>query len=166
MTRYNQSGQLTQTIEHDTIGLRLYSRPCFITESNNGDVVVSDSLSASGAVVVTDRNGRHRLSYTGLPPGSVLEPRGICTDSSLYILVCDVRTKAVHMLDSNGRFLSFLRKESEDMGKPNCLNYDINTHHIWVGRENNKFFYLLLYNTTGHSIRYERLMYCLFQYML
>lgn len=101
-----QPERTTDTIEHDTIGLRLYSRPCFITESNNGDVVVSDSLSASGAVVVTDRNGRHCLSYTGHPPGSVLEPHGICTDSSLYILVCDVRTKAVQMLDSNGRFLS------------------------------------------------------------
>nr|XP_034309445.1 uncharacterized protein LOC117683739 [Crassostrea gigas] len=87
VTRYNQSGQLTQTIQHDNKGQGLYRQPLYITENNNGDVVVSDSIDYwSGAVVVTERGGRHRFSYTGHPSGSGLRPRGICTDALSHIL--------------------------------------------------------------------------------
>lgn len=51
ITRYNQIGHLTQSIQHNT-GVEIYSKPIYITENNNGDVVVSDS-GLSGAVVVT-----------------------------------------------------------------------------------------------------------------
>lgn len=44
VTRYNNCGQLTQTIP-DCIGLKLYISPNFITENNNGDIVVSDFAS-------------------------------------------------------------------------------------------------------------------------
>lgn len=60
VTRYNPSGQLTQTIQHDNTGIDLYSIPNYITENTNGDVVVSDLLSA---VIVTEREGRHRFTY-------------------------------------------------------------------------------------------------------
>uniref|UniRef100_K1QSB8 Uncharacterized protein n=1 Tax=Magallana gigas TaxID=29159 RepID=K1QSB8_MAGGI len=57
--------------------------PNYITENNNGDIAVSDY----DAVVVTEREGRHRFSYTGHPAESVLRPRGICTDALSHILV-------------------------------------------------------------------------------
>lgn len=53
--RYNQTGLLTQTIEHDNTGLELYKDVISITENTNGDVVVSDFDLFSGAVVVTER---------------------------------------------------------------------------------------------------------------
>nr|XP_034309359.1 uncharacterized protein LOC117683694 [Crassostrea gigas] len=136
VTRYNQSGQLTQTIKHDdNTGRGLYSEPHYITENNNGDVVVSDHR----AVVVTERGGRHRFSYTGPPSGSRLEPRGICTDALSHILVCDDKTKTVQMLDKDGQFLSHLLTESQEMGGLRSLSYDVNTHRLWVGSvENNK----------------------------
>lgn len=65
--RYNQSGQLVQTIPHDNTGLELYNKLNYITENNNMDIVVADS----GAVVVTDHEGTHRYSYTGHLSGSV-----------------------------------------------------------------------------------------------
>eukprot|EP00105_Crassostrea_gigas_P036793 XP_019920941.1 PREDICTED: tripartite motif-containing protein 2-like [Crassostrea gigas] len=133
VTRYNQSGQLTQTIHHDNTGMGLYSRPNYITENNNGDVVVSDSFSA---VVVTERGGRHRFSYTGHLSGSGLEPRGICTDPLSHILVCDVTT--VQMIDRDGQFLSHLLTESQEIGAPWGLSYDVNTHRLWVGSWDNK----------------------------
>eukprot|EP00105_Crassostrea_gigas_P040757 XP_019924905.1 PREDICTED: uncharacterized protein LOC105333353 [Crassostrea gigas] len=138
VTRYNQSGQLTQTIQHDNTRrrMRMYSKPNYITENNNGDVVVSDSYSA---VVVTERGGRHRFSYTGPPSGSGLVPRGICTDALSHILVCDGETKTVQMLDKDGQFLSHLLTKSQEMGEPRSLSYDVNTHRLWVGsRYNNK----------------------------
>uniref|UniRef100_K1QZC9 Uncharacterized protein n=1 Tax=Magallana gigas TaxID=29159 RepID=K1QZC9_MAGGI len=82
--RYNKSGQLTQTIQYENTELELYRQPNYVTENNNGDVVVSDYESA---VVVTDRGGRRRFSYTGHPPGSNLGPLGICTDAMSHILM-------------------------------------------------------------------------------
>nr|XP_034308421.1 uncharacterized protein LOC105332837 [Crassostrea gigas]XP_034308422.1 uncharacterized protein LOC105332837 [Crassostrea gigas]XP_034308423.1 uncharacterized protein LOC105332837 [Crassostrea gigas]XP_034308424.1 uncharacterized protein LOC105332837 [Crassostrea gigas]XP_034308425.1 uncharacterized protein LOC105332837 [Crassostrea gigas]XP_034308426.1 uncharacterized protein LOC105332837 [Crassostrea gigas]XP_034308427.1 uncharacterized protein LOC105332837 [Crassostrea gigas]XP_03430842 len=140
VTRYNQSGQLTQTIQNDT-GRGLYRKPCYITENNNGDVVVSDYDYPSGAVVVTERGGRHRFSYTGHPSGSRLEPCGICTDPLSHILVCDDRTNTVQMLDKDGQFLSHLLTESQEMGVPLSLSYDVNTHRLWVGSYNKVYVY-------------------------
>nr|XP_034309428.1 uncharacterized protein LOC117683723 [Crassostrea gigas] len=120
VTRYNQSGQLTQTIKHDNIGRGLYREPHYITENNNGDVVVSDYV--SDAVVVTEHGGRHRFSYTGPLSGSGLEPGGICTDALSHILVCDDCTETVQMLDKDGQFLSHLLTKSQEMGEPHSLN--------------------------------------------
>lgn len=86
VNRYDQNGQLKQSMEFDSEGLELYNGPHKITENNNEDVVVSD---LSGAVVVTDSGGRHRFSYTGHPPGSGMLPSGVCTDALSRILVCD-----------------------------------------------------------------------------
>ncbi|XP_065937620.1 uncharacterized protein [Magallana gigas] len=141
VTRYNQSGQLTQTIQYHNTGRVLYSIPSYITENNNGDVVVSDARDYEpGGVVVTERGGRHRFSYTGHPSGSRLMPLGICTDALSHILVCDVTTLTVQMINKDGRFLSHLLTKSQEMGVPQSLSYDVNTHRLWVGSgwDNNK----------------------------
>lgn len=92
----------------------------------------------SGVVVVTDREGRHRFSYTGSSSGSGLQPLGLCTDALSHILVCDIRTKSVHMLDRDGEFLLHLLSKSLEMGEPISLSYDINTHRLLVGSHNIK----------------------------
>ena len=130
VTRYNQSGQLTQTIQNNNTGQGLYTLPYYITENNNGDVVVSDWLCA---VVVTERGGRYRFSYTGHQSGSGLQPRGICTDALSHILVCDDRTNTVQMINKDGQFLSHLLTKSQEMGVPYSLSYDVNTHRLFVG---------------------------------
>ncbi|XP_052693127.1 uncharacterized protein LOC128171380 [Crassostrea angulata] len=137
VTRYNQSGQLTQTIQYHNTGRGLYRLPRYITENNNGDVVVSDF--EFRAVVVTERGGRHRFSHTGHPSGSGLQPWGICTDALSHILVCDGRTDTVQMINKDGQFLSHLLTKSQEMGRPWGLGYDVNTHRLWVGSPwNNK----------------------------
>ncbi|XP_065932339.1 uncharacterized protein [Magallana gigas] len=140
VTRYNQSGQLTQTIQYHNTGRGLYSGPYYITENNNGDVVASHIYKdyESGAVVVTERGGRHRFSYTGHPPGSRLGPLGICTDALSHILVCDIYTKTVQMINKDGQFLSHLLTKSQEMRVPWSLSYDVNTHRLWVGSGYNK----------------------------
>uniref|UniRef100_K1QAS3 Tripartite motif-containing protein 3 n=1 Tax=Magallana gigas TaxID=29159 RepID=K1QAS3_MAGGI len=148
VTRYNQSGHLTQTIQHDNTGRGLYRKPCYITENNNGDVVVSDS----DAVVVTEREGRHRFSYTGHPTGSGLRPHGICTDALSHILVCDELTKTVQMIDKNGQFLSDLLIRPSGIFGPKSLSYDINTHRLWVGSEVNKTVVIYRYITRKGSL--------------
>ncbi|XP_065943829.1 uncharacterized protein [Magallana gigas] len=148
VTRYNQSGQLTQTIENDTRGLGLYRAPYYITENNTGDVMVSDD----DAVVVTERGGRHRFSYTGHPSGSGLVPWGICTDKLSHILVCDVTTKTVQMLDRDGQFLSHLMIRPSGIFSPRSLSYDVNTHRLWIGSWNNNTVVIYRYITRQDAL--------------
>ena len=130
ITRYDQFGLHTQTVEYDHAGQRLFVFPKFITENNNGDVIVSEGC----RLVVIDQAGKYRFSYRGPPLGSILLPLGICTDALSNILVCDGRTNTVQMIDKDGKFLSFLlTEESPGITCPGCLSYDVNTNFLWVG---------------------------------
>lgn len=103
-----------------------HKKPNYITENNNGDVIVSDW---SRAVVVTKRGGRYRFSCTKHASGKQLQPRGIRTDPLSHILVCDHKT--VLLFDKDGQFLSNLL--SFDIFTPYSLSFDANTNDLWVG---------------------------------
>ncbi|XP_062572781.1 protein lin-41-like [Saccostrea cucullata] len=108
--RYKSTGQ---ELQHNPCQGQ-YINPKYITENQNGDVIVSDSsigYFGSGVVVVTDCKGTHRFSYKGNKPESSFEPRGICTDELLNIIVCDINTKTVQMIDKDGQFLTVLLTE-------------------------------------------------------
>ena len=93
-----------------------------------------------GAVVVTSGEGVHRFFYTGSPSGSRLfGPQGICTDVMSHILVSDVRTSTVQMLDRDGQFLSYvLTRQTPGMDyTPRGLSYDVKTHAVCVGSADN-----------------------------
>ena len=135
-----------RTIPHnDNTPHTLYKDPWYITENNNGDVVVSDYH--RHAVVVTSGEGVHRFSYTGPPLGSeLLIPRGICTDVMSHILVSDVNTDSIQMLDRDGQFLSYLlTPQSPGIHWPWGLSYDVTDHVLYVGS---------LYNNTLSVYRY------------
>ncbi|XP_062596753.1 uncharacterized protein LOC134258234 [Saccostrea cucullata] len=123
-------------LSNKNTGQGLYSDPIYITENRNGDVIVSDSW--RGAVVVTDRDGNYRFSYTGRRSGSGLDPRGICTDALSHILVCDVWTESVHMLDSEGHYLTAIQTQQHRIDNPWGLSYDDVTHLLWVVSYTNK----------------------------
>nr|XP_022312713.1 uncharacterized protein LOC111117762 [Crassostrea virginica] len=138
--RYDKTGKHKQTIPHDdNTPHDLYEWPCFITENNNGDVLVSDR--DREAVVVTSGEGVHRFSYTGPPSGSELGPRGICTDVMSHILVSDY-PDTVQMLDRDGQFLSYVfTRQTPGMDyRPYGLSYDVTTHAVWVGSFYNTMF--------------------------
>ncbi|XP_078312218.1 uncharacterized protein LOC144618950 [Crassostrea virginica] len=138
--RYDNTGKHKQTIPHnDNTPHDLYKDPYYITENNNGDVLVSDS---DRGVVVTSGEGVHRFSYTGPPSGSrlfytPLRPLGICTDVMSHILVSDEYTHTVQMLDRDGQFLSYLltRQSPGIHVRPLGLSYDVTNHVLWVGSE-------------------------------
>lgn len=140
---FNLTGHLIKTIQHDNKGLELFKFPIFITENNNLDIVVSDWMRA---VVVTERGGRHRFTYTGHPSGSGLSPQGICTDALSHILVCDKDSNSIQILDKDGQFLSHLLTHTA------CsLSYDSNTHRLWVGSCYRKEIYIYKYITEQKS---------------
>ncbi|XP_061171140.1 uncharacterized protein LOC133180690 [Saccostrea echinata] len=133
INRYNQTGQHLQTTQHNKSGQELYSEPKYITENRNGDVIVSDDYRG---VVVTDGGGSHRFFYTGPPSGSRIHPRGVCTDALSNILVCDVHTDTVQMIDKDGNFLTLIRTQQQEIYKPRGIGYDEKTHHLLVGSLN------------------------------
>lgn len=71
----------------------IYIDPHYITENNNGDVVVADFDFAA------DGGGYYRFSYTGPPFGPRLQPHGVCTDALSHILVCDSGTNTITQLN-------------------------------------------------------------------
>ncbi|XP_062590632.1 uncharacterized protein LOC134252227, partial [Saccostrea cucullata] len=135
VVRYNSTGENIQTIQHDNTGQELYSQPIYITENRNGDVIVSDF--GRRAVVVTDRDGNYRFSYTRTPSGSRLSPRGICTDALSHILLFDYWTNTVQMLDSEGRYLTEILTPQHGIDGPWGLSYDDDTRLLWVGSDDN-----------------------------
>ena len=104
VTRYSKAGKEIQNIQTDSQQQELYSFPHYISENINGDICTSDYN--KDAVVVVDKSGKHRFSYTG--NGSVFHPWGICTDVLGHILVCDEVSRAIHLLDQDGGFSSFI----------------------------------------------------------
>lgn len=146
VVRYNQNGELTQTIKHSNTGKELYCEPRYITENNNIDIVVSDY----GVVVVTDSGGRHRFSYKGHPPGSPLSPHGICTDVLSHIIICEELTNTVQVISREGKFLLYL----QGLLGHRSLSYDSITHRLWVGSDDDGevcVFTFLLRNDPGKS---------------
>lgn len=132
--RYKQNGELKQIIPENSKEYELFGKPYFITENKNGDIVVSDY--SKSAVIVTDMRGRHRFSYKGTPP-KVLNSMGICTDSLSNILVWDYTSRTVQLLDRDGQFLHNLLTNLHTSSKSCSLSYDVNTHYLWVGSEDN-----------------------------
>lgn len=129
---------MTQTTYANEKELYFSSIPKFITENNNGDVVISalnmtSHEDKSGVVAVINQNGTSRFIYKGHPQASELRPRGICTDALSHILVCDLKTHSVQMLDKDGKFLSYLLIRPPGIFTPSSLFYDSKTHHLWVG---------------------------------
>ena len=136
VARYAESGQLTMTIPDDNTKETLFKDPNYVTENNNGDIVVSDYWRG---VVVTDHRGKHLFTYIDTPFESRLLPRGICTDVLSNILVCDCYTETIHILNKEGCFLLYIPAQisHDPYGKPCSLSYDLNTHLLWVGSWNN-----------------------------
>lgn len=139
--RYNQTGERKQQIQRN-LRRNLFSEPYYLTENNNGDIVVSNW---PNAVVVVNRRGKHRFSYTGHLSGSQLRPRGVCTDAMSHILVCDERTNTVQIVSINGQFLSKILIRPPGIFTPFSLKYDINTQRLWVGSKHNNNVFVYRY---------------------
>lgn len=118
----------------------LYEYPQYITENSNQDVIVCDS--SKGALVVTDVWGELRFCYMGHPEMAGFEPNGICTDSRAHILVSDLATNSVHVIDKDGDFLFIFLTTSEGVERPFCLNLKQDT--LWVGIQS--YPQMLVYN--------------------
>lgn len=146
--RVDSFGDPKQLIQVDNNTVNLFRSIYFITENNNGDVVVSTyHCKDYGEIVVTDCKGNHRFSYRGPPSDPKLLPEGVCTDALSHILLCDSHTNTVQILNKNGTFLSYLlTNQSLGVHNPTCLCYDANLHLLVVGSGSIKLSRLSIYS--------------------
>nr|XP_022341832.1 uncharacterized protein LOC111135782 [Crassostrea virginica] len=129
VTRYSQAGKEIQNIQRDNKGQKLYGYPQHITENINGDICTSDYN--KHAVLVVNKSGQHRFSYTG--QGAKFWPYGICTDVLGHILVCDIISESVHLLDQDGGFLSIILSEQQGINYPRGVCVD-DENNLYVGQ--------------------------------
>lgn len=99
--RYNIEDSGSQ-IEPEIIGYIENWFPTLWTDNVNGDIIVSGFYSG---FKVMDRAGIHRFLYTKTPAGSLLSPKGLCTDPLSHILVST--GSCVLMISKCGQFLSY-----------------------------------------------------------
>ena len=129
VTRYNKAGSEIQNIQMDKQGKELYSYPFHITENINGDICTSDFI--NDKVVVVNKSGQHRFSYTG--KRSEFFPCGICTDVLGHILVCDSHSNTVHLLNQDGGFLSVILSSQHGIKSPRGVCVD-EENNLYVGQ--------------------------------
>ena len=97
--------------------------------NKNRDVCVSDA--SAGNVVVVDKTGRVRFRYDGSAGSeNPFIPKSIVTDALSQIIVADLYTDCLHILDQNGQFLTWVCQFI--FRKPIGLSLD-RKGRLWVG---------------------------------
>lgn len=107
LVRYSGS-KVKQSIQFNNKGQPLYSSGVsnkYVTENKNLDICIADD--EFGAVVVVNKDGEFRFTYTG-PPSSrkgSFHPFGITTDSQSRIIIANRNDDCIHIINQDGQFL-------------------------------------------------------------
>lgn len=131
VVRYNNKGNpLFENPQNK--GNQVYHTPCYLSENINGDVCVSDWNRES--LIVSDREGCHRFSYSG--SGSRFYPRGIINDDVGRIFVCDGWGDAIHILNKSGQLLALVKTKDFGVEGPLSICCD-GKGDMWIGNRFN-----------------------------
>lgn len=108
--RYSGSTEI-QVIENDNQGKPLFSvhsqtiLMLHLIENGNRDICVADY--AGKAVVVMDFSGNLRFTYRGNTM-ELFKPSKIVNDNKLHILINDMSSDIVHIIDCDGNFIRYI----------------------------------------------------------
>lgn len=138
----------------------LFSRPTFVCENRvNQNIGVSDY---DMKVIVLTSRGDFVFNYTGQQPvikRTQFSPRRIACDGRGNILVADVGNDIVHMLRSNGEFITYILSSISPVSRPWGICVD-SENRIWLVEENTdseyvksftKFKVFQIYKTIARS---------------
>ncbi|XP_071162455.1 uncharacterized protein [Mytilus edulis] len=127
----NKKGDKEMVYEHDKHNKLLFSNPRCISSTSNGNMHVVNMISDDYRKVVVLEQGGHIINqYTGhstINKSEPFTPVAIVTTPSDNVVVMDLNTKILHILNNYGHFISYF-----------------NTEDIGI-----KFPYSIVFNTTG-----------------
>ncbi|XP_062586020.1 protein wech-like [Saccostrea cucullata] len=124
-----KDNQITQTIQYNGNN-PLFENATFVTENRNGDVCVCNSRNESrDSIVVVSKGGLLKFVYESESASATL--RGIATDSACCILFIYHNDQRIHMLDKNGKFLTFINACTDDYMYWNGISID-KDNKVWL----------------------------------
>ncbi|XP_076099535.1 uncharacterized protein LOC143068996 [Mytilus galloprovincialis] len=133
----NKKGDKEAVYEHDQHSQPLFNYPLRITTTCNGNIHVVDQISDdwSGKVVILGQEGRIINQYTGhstINKHVSFKPIDIVTTPSDNVVVIDLATKSLHILDDNGHLISYFNTENIGIEFPYSLAIK-GTGQIYIG---------------------------------
>ena len=133
MERLKSPGTARQEKKYRTYRGTTKDRDCIVihttSQKTSGDICTSDYKKQ--AVVVVNKSGQHRFSYTG--QWSKFWPWGICTDVLGHILVCEIINDTVHFLDLNNEFRLVILSSQQGIKCPRGVCVD-DKNNLYVGQ--------------------------------
>ena len=113
------SGHVLHSYEYDEDGTPVLTRPSFSMQNNNSDVCVINEFQESNKKLCANlcvfyEDGPLEFVYEGYN----IAPFGICCDLLCNILCVNYRDDTIHVISSEGSFLSYLCTSDTCVPKP------------------------------------------------
>ncbi|VDI25568.1 Hypothetical predicted protein [Mytilus galloprovincialis] len=132
----NKKGDKETVYEHDEHNQPLFNKPRYITTTSNENIHVVDFLDDwSGKVVILGQEGNIINQYTGHPTINKSEPFRpvhIVTTPSDNVVVMDLFTQILHILNDNGHFISYFNTKDIGIEFPYSLAFNT-TGQLYIG---------------------------------
>ncbi|XP_071162324.1 uncharacterized protein [Mytilus edulis] len=133
----NKKGDKEAVYEHDKHNQPMFSKPMYITTTCNGNIHVVDWISddARGIVVILGQGGHIINQYTGHPTinkSEPFKPINIVTTPSDNVVVIDLSTQILHILNDNGHLISYFNTKDIGIEFPYSLAFNT-TGQLYIG---------------------------------
>ncbi|XP_063420644.1 E3 ubiquitin-protein ligase TRIM71-like [Mytilus trossulus] len=134
----NQEGKYLKEYEHDGKNKSLFTYPRSISSTSDDRIFVVDRVNddARGRVVVLARGGEIIQIYSGHPHINTerkpFKPVYVSTISSERIIVTELETNAVHILNNYGHFITFYNILDIGIERPYSLALS-SSGHLYLG---------------------------------
>ncbi|XP_076099605.1 uncharacterized protein LOC143069059 [Mytilus galloprovincialis] len=133
----NKKGDKEAVYEHDEHNQPLFNNPRRITTTCKGNIHVVDQISDdwSGKVVILGQGGHIINQYTGHPTinkSKPFRPVHIVTTPSDNVVVIDMSTQILHILNDNGHLISYFNTNDIGIEFPLSLAFNT-TGQLYIG---------------------------------
>jgi len=114
---FARDGALLKKFGHRGTGTGEFNYPTMIWMSNEGEILVSDSMNFRTQVFDSAGNFLRQFGEAGDGAGHLAQPKGIATDSHGHVYIADSMTHSVQIFDRSGDFLFKLGYRGEGPGE-------------------------------------------------
>lgn len=130
---FSVHGREKMVFEYHENGKRLFTLPFRIVQNKNEDICVLDNLSEEQGVLHTiSKGGSSQFIYEGNPGQQhSFCPVDVVCDNFCNLIVMDAKNYAIHLLDSMGNFMKYLRTDPED--RKASLSLALYGDILWTG---------------------------------